>query len=179
MRWLAIDNGDDIAMRKAGKFALLPVALALLLVACEGGLDSAVDTDVARVTLADHVNLIDFGDYVVHINAITTSQVPADVARNLGITRSGNLAMLNVVITRKVDGQVGPSVKGTVIGTAVNLVGQMKNMEIKEITEHDATYYIGEVVVVDGEILIFNVDVTPEGESRTYYLKYKGQFYSN
>jgi hypothetical protein len=166
-------------MLKGRIFALLPVALALFLVACEGGLDSSVETDVDRVTLADHVNLIDFGDYVVHINAITTSQVPADVARNLGITRSGNRAMLNVVITRKVDGEVGPSVKGTVIGTAVNLVGQMKNMKIKEITEHDATYYIGEVVVVDGEILIFNVDVTPEGESRTYYLRYKGRFYSN
>ncbi len=173
------DNGDDIPMLKGRIFALLPVVLAMLLVACEGGQDSAIDTDAERVMLADHVNLIDFGDYVVHINAITTSQVPADVARNLGITRSGNRAMLNVVITRKVDGQVGPSVKGTVIGTAVNLVGQMKNMEIREITEHDATYYIGEVVVADGEILIFNVDVTPEGESRTYFLKYKGQFYSS
>jgi len=166
-------------MLKGRIFVLLPVALALFLVACDGGQDSTVDTDVDRISLADHVNLIDFGDYVVHINAITTSQVPADVARNLGITRSGNRAMLNVVITRKVDGEIGPSVKGTVVGTAVNLVGQMKNMKIKEITEHDATYYIGEVVVVDGEILIFNVDVTPEGESRTYYLKYKGRFYSS
>lgn len=166
-------------MIKTGNFALIPVSLALLLVACEGGQESVIDEDVDRITLADHINLIDFGDYVVHINAITTSQVPADVARNLGITRSDNRAMLNVVITRKVGGAFGSSVKGTVSGTAVNLVGQLKNMAIREVTEHDATYYIGEVVVVDGETLFFNVDVTPDGESRTFYLRYKGQFYSN
>ena len=166
-------------MKNAGNIALIPVALALLLVACEGGQESSVEDDAGRITLAEHVNLIDFGDYIVHINAITTSQVPSDVARNLGITRSDNRAMLNVVITRKVNGTFGSSVKATVTGTAVNLVGQLKRMTIREVTEHDATYYIGEVVVVDGEILFFNVDVTPEGKGRTYYLRYKGQFYSS
>ncbi|MEE8464730.1 MAG: DUF4426 domain-containing protein [Gammaproteobacteria bacterium] len=166
-------------MTRPGNLALMPVALAFLLVACEGAQESAIDEDADRVTLADHINLIDFGDYIVHINAIVTSQVPADVAHNLGITRSDNRAMLNVVITRKIDGAFGSSVKGKVTGTAVNLVGQLKNMSIREVTEHDATYYIGEVVVVDGETLYFNVDVTPAGESRTYYLRYKGQFYSN
>ncbi|MCH9027452.1 MAG: DUF4426 domain-containing protein [Proteobacteria bacterium] len=166
-------------MIKAGNFALIPVALTLLLLACEGGQESAINENVSRVTLADHINLIDFGDYVVHINAIVTSQVPADVARNLGITRSDNRAMLNVVITRKIGGAFGSSVKGTVTGTAVNLVGQLKNMTIREVTEHNAIYYIGEVVVVDGETLFFNVDVTPDGESRTYHLRYKGQFYSS
>ncbi len=166
-------------MIMAKKFALIPVFLALLLVACEGGQESVIDEDVTRITLADHINLIDFGDYVVHINAITTSQVPSDVARDLGIVRSDNRAMLNVVITRKVDGAIGSSVKGKVTGTAVNLVGQLKRMAIREVTDHDATYYIGEVVVVDGETLFFNVDVTPEGTSQTFYLRYKGQFYSS
>jgi hypothetical protein len=172
------DGGDGVMMM-TGKLALVPAAMALFLVACEGAGVSVVDEDVDRVTLADHVNLIDFGDYVVHVNAQTTSSIPPDVARNLGITRSDNRAMLNIVITRKVNGSFGPSVKGTVTGTASNLVGQLKNMTIREVTEHDATYYIGEVVVVDGETLFFNVDVTPEGEDRTYYLRYKGEFYSS
>ena len=60
-------------MKNAGNIALMPVALALLLIACEGGQESAVEDDAGRVTLAEHVNLIDFGDYIVHINAITTS----------------------------------------------------------------------------------------------------------
>ncbi len=72
-------------MIRAGNLALMPVALALLLVACEGAQESAIDEDVDRVTLADHINLIDFGDYIVHINAIVTSQVRADVAHNLGL----------------------------------------------------------------------------------------------
>ena len=166
-------------MRRIGGFSPFVVTMALLLAACDSGQQADATKNVDRITLGEHVNLMDFGEYVVHVNAITTSRVPADVARNLGITRSDNRAMLNVVVTRKVDGSSGASVKASVRGTAVNLVGQLKSMAIREVTEHDATYYIGEVVVVDGETLLFDIDVTPEGESQTYYLRYKGQFYSS
>ena len=38
----------------------------------------------------------DFGDFVVHFNALATDQLTAEVARNSNIVRSPNRAMLNV-----------------------------------------------------------------------------------
>ncbi|MYF70586.1 MAG: DUF4426 domain-containing protein, partial [Proteobacteria bacterium] len=53
----------------------------------------------------------EFGDYTLHFNALTTDQLPAEVAQRHGIVRSGNRAMLHVSILRKREGAVGEPVR--------------------------------------------------------------------
>ena len=89
-------------------------------------------------------NSQDFGDYVVHFNALTTDLLPPKVAAEYKIKRSGNHAMLNVVVLRKVLGTSGQPVTATVTGIASNLTGQQRTLELREIREPNAIYYIAD-----------------------------------
>lgn len=142
--------------------------------------DTATDTSNGRST-AESANATskDFGDYVVHFNAITTDQLQPEVARTYDIARSKNRAMLNISIIRKVDGTIGQSVAGDVEISANNLTGQVKNLTLRRIREGEAIYYIGDVPVADAETLIFNLSVMPEGTTKQFTVRFSRQFFSN
>jgi hypothetical protein len=55
----------------------------------------------------------DFGDYVVHYNALNTNLIPPQVAQGYGITRSPNRALLNVTVMKKVMDTPGTPVQAT------------------------------------------------------------------
>ena len=54
----------------------------------------------------------------------------------------------------------------TVTVDAYNLNGQLKDMEMRRVSEGEAIYYIGEVSISGAEILVFDIAVTPHGEPR-------------
>lgn len=146
-----------------------------LLAACGGPGDNATvpEAQPAGSTSAD------IGDYVVHFSAQSTDQLPPEVARAYNIVRSKNRAMLNVSIIRESD---NTSVAGTVTVKTVNLTGQLKNVTMRKIEEPGDTvaiYYIGETPVANRETLVFDISVTPEGESRSSDVRFKHQFYTD
>ena len=126
-----------------------------------------------------NASMKDFGDYVLHFNAISTDALQPEVARAYNITRSKNRAMLNVSIIRKVEGTIGQSVAGSVSATANNLTGQLKNLTLRQVQEGDAVYYIGDVAVANGETLVFNVDATPINETSRFSVRFSRQFYAD
>ena len=85
--------------------------------------------------------------------------------------------MLNVVITKNIDGADKP-VTGTVITVARNLASQIKDMEMREIIEQDAIYYIGVISVDNEENIIFDIEATPVNESEPFLMTYRQQFFT-
>ena len=77
----------------------------------------------------------DIGDHVVHFSALSTDQIPPEVARAYNIVRSKNRAMLNVSVLREADDQ---SVPATVDVKTTNLTQQLKNVKMRRIEEQDA-----------------------------------------
>lgn len=155
------------------------LALAGLLAAC-GGPDSPsgpASSAGAPAQPSEERNFKDFGEYVVHYNAITTDQISPEVAREYGITRSPNRAMLNVSILRKEEGSAGRPVSGSVSARVVNLTGQLKSVQMREITEGEAVYFIGELSVANAETLIFDISATPMNETSRFDVRYQKQFY--
>ncbi len=123
-------------------------------------------------------NAQDFGDYVVHYNALTTDNLPPTVTREYGITRSKNRAMLNVAILRKVLGTTGEPVAAKVSATVSNLTGQQREIELREIGEGSAIYYIGEFGVNHEENLDFTVVAHPEGHDRPLRVQFQQRFFT-
>jgi len=121
----------------------------------------------------------DFGDYVLHFNAISTDQLQPEIAQTYNIVRSKNRAMLNVSIIKKVKGTIGQSVTGDIKVTVNNLTGQVKNLALKEVRENDAIYYIGDAQVANGETLIFNLKVKPEDKTTGFSVRFSRQFFSD
>lgn len=121
-----------------------------------------------------------FGKYEIHYNAVRADQIPADVARAHGIDRSKNRVMLNVTMLRQdADGAPRKPVKGTVSVDAYNLNGQLKNIEMRQVTEGEAIYYIGTTPISGNEILVFDIKATPENETTPFEVKLKREFFTD
>lgn len=156
---------------------LLSIGSCAILIACEQpvGTGSAATQDID--VLPGTETSKDFGDYVVHFNALRTDQLTPDIAREYDIVRSQNRVMLNVSILRKTAGDVGTAVSGAVSASAINLNGQLRGMALREIREGDAIYYIAELAIANEETLIFTIDVTPLNEASRFSIRFKKQFF--
>jgi len=119
----------------------------------------------------------DFGNYEVHYNALRTDELTPDVARAYGIQRASNRVMLNVTVLRK-EAEHAPRkpVEANVAVDAYNLNGQLKDMDMRRVSEGEAIYSIGEVTISGTEILVFDINVTPQGESAPFNVKLKREF---
>lgn len=152
---------------------LISLIFLALVSACGGPGDSA---DVPEAQPAE-ASSADIGNHVVHFSAQTTDQLPQEVARAYQIQRSPERAMLNVSILRKSD---NTSVSADVAVKTRNLTQQLKNVEMRQIKEQDAIYYIGETKVANRETLIFEITVKPEGEEQTSdVIRFQRQFYTD
>jgi hypothetical protein len=121
----------------------------------------------------------DFGDYVVHYNALNTNLIPPQVAQGYGIARSPSRALLNVTVMKKVMDTPGTPVSATVLATGTNLTGQLREIPIREIKDPEgAIYYIGEFPVHNLETYRFEVQVAVEGEDEPLMVRFRQQFYT-
>jgi hypothetical protein len=121
----------------------------------------------------------DFGDYVVHYNALNTNLIPPQVAQGYGITRSPSRALLNVTVMKKVMDTPGTPVQASVTATGTNLTGQLREIEIREIRDPEgAIYYIGEFPVHNLETYRFEVTVAVAGEADPLKVRFRQEFYT-
>lgn len=143
-----------------------------LLVACGG---PTVDTPVPQAQDAGN-SFVDIGEHIVHFSALSTDQLPPEVARQYNIVRSKNRAMLNVSVLQEGS---NTAVTADVVVKTVNLTGQLKNVTMRKIEEQEAIYYIGETPVANRETLIFDISITPDGVAEASDVRFKRQFFTN
>ncbi|PCI23268.1 MAG: hypothetical protein COB62_00280 [Piscirickettsiaceae bacterium] len=123
-------------------------------------------------------NAYDFGDYVVYYNAFTADTLPPQMATAYGILRSKYKGVLNLSIQKKQNpGKLPQPVSADVKVMATNLVGQLKNLDLRKVTEGKAIYYISEFRISHKERVTFNVTLMPQGETKALELKFTRQFY--
>ncbi|MGB5246052.1 MAG: DUF4426 domain-containing protein [Woeseia sp.] len=148
------------------------LSLIVLLSGC-GGPDESATVPQAQPAEASSVSADGF---TVHFSALSTDQLPPEVARQYNIVRSKNRAMLNVSIVTQ---EGGVSTTGAVSVKTVNLTGQLKNVNMRKIEEQEAIYYIGEIPVANSETLVFDITVVPEGVESPIEVRFKRQFFTN
>ncbi len=157
----------------------LLILIFALISACGGPSDSSKMPEAQ----AAGASSLDIGDHIVHFSAQTTDQLPPSVASEYGIVRSKNRAMLNVSVIRKTD---STAVEASVTVNTTNLTGQLKNITMRQIREGRedqegfvAIYYIGDTIVANREVLMFDISVKPDGHESTSKVRFKRQFYSD
>jgi hypothetical protein len=124
-------------------------------------------------------NSKDFGQYVVLFNALATDLLPPKVAREYRITRSRNRGMVNITVLKKVLGTPGQPVHARVEARAENLVGRARDIQLREVREGNAIYYIGEFRVANEETLKFTVRSRPQGTQQFLEVHFSQDFYTN
>jgi predicted small lipoprotein YifL len=156
-----------------------PLVLACAVLALPGCGRGGPTPSEAQTAAPSEPTQKDFGEFEVHYNALRTDQLTPDVARAYGIERSANRVMLNVSLLRKnPDGSTTP-VDGTVTASAYNLNGQLKDLEMRRITEGTSFYFIGEVGISGNEILVFDISAVPSGQASKYSVQFKREFFAD
>jgi uncharacterized protein DUF4426 len=119
-----------------------------------------------------------FGDYIVHFSAFTTDILTPEVARSYRISRSKSRSLLNISVLKKVMGTPGTPVSARVEATATNLSAQLRELDVRELREHGAIYYIAETTVNNKETLKYTLTITPEDETESYSFSFQQQFFT-
>ena len=115
--------------------------------------------------------------YTIHHNAIPTAALTPAVATGYRITRSKYRGLLNVSVIKDVPGTTGQPVTAMVKANATNLLGQSRDVSMREIREGEAVYYIGEFPIINRETLTFELKVTPDGTQKPISASLSQQFY--
>jgi hypothetical protein len=120
----------------------------------------------------------DFGQYVVHYSAIPSDSLLPEVARQYGITRSKNRALLTITVLKKVMNTAGTPVEAKVSGTVTNLSQQLRTLDLRQIRDGNAIYYLSEFPIANREVLDFNLQVMPKGENNAFTVKFRQEFFT-
>ena len=121
----------------------------------------------------------EFGDYIVHYNALSSSLITPEVAKAYGIRRSDSRALINISVLKNAADKTTTAVKAKVTASGRNLTGQTRNVVMREIDDGDgAIYYIGELSVRNMETFDFTVVVLVEGQNKPFNVKFRQQFYT-
>jgi len=123
---------------------------------------------------------LDLGEYVVHYNALNTDLLPSQMTQVYGIQRSPNRAMLIITALKKEENNpMGTPVHAEVTASALNLSGQRRNIEMREISDlSGAVYYIGVLTVYNLESFKFTVNLKIEGLEELAVVQFSRQFFA-
>lgn len=124
---------------------------------------------------AQDENVLETEDHLIYYNVLPTSALPEAMAQAYGITRSDTRILLNITVQER-DGDDRNPVAARINAQAVNLNGQLRRFRMREITEEEAIYYIGDISVNEGETLDFELEVAPEGKRNPETIEFRRKF---
>ncbi|MCB1554557.1 MAG: DUF4426 domain-containing protein [Xanthomonadales bacterium] len=137
--------------------------LALLTLGCASG--------------ASAERMVTAGEFVIHFNAVSSLDIPPEVARERQITRSAQRALVNIAV-RRLHGDGDVAVRARVEGMARNDVGQTQTLWFREVTEGDAIYYLADPRVELEAPIRFEIDVQPADSARTTPVRFSQTFFA-
>lgn len=124
---------------------------------------------------AQNESPIETENHVIYYNVFPTSSLPEAMARAYDIPRSDTRIMLNITVQERGDDGVEPAT-ARIDARAVNLNGQLRRFQMREITEDSAIYYIGTIGISNNETLDFEIEVAPEGEREFETISFRRSF---
>jgi Domain of unknown function (DUF4426) len=151
----------EVPVRIAHKLGVILVAVALMLALLL----------VPRHGQGQDTNDRDFGDYVVHVSAIPTNQLLADVARQYGVERSARRGLLNVSVERK-SAQTTHTVSADIVAEMRDLSGHRQAVPVRETSENGDIDYLGEFPLTGSGTYLFTLRITPPGRAQPYVVTF-------
>ena len=122
---------------------------------------------LCSVAAAAHAEISQkFGPLEVHYNALTTDELSPDVARTYKIERSKTRGLVTMSVLKQNPVGAPTPVPARLTVYVTNLNQQLANVEMREIKEGTAIYYLGEFRVAPPDTLKFTATVEVAGEPK-------------
>jgi hypothetical protein len=120
---------------------------------------------LCTVTAVAHAEISQkFGPLQIHYNALTTDELLPEVARAYKIERSKTRGLLTVSVLKQNKMGAAAPVPAKLTVYVTNLSQQLATVEMREIREGTAIYYLGEFRVAPPDTLKFTATVEVAGE---------------
>jgi len=117
------------------------------------------------------------GRFQVHYMALSSTFLTPKIAKTYHIKRSRFNAFVNIsVLDTLLDGN--PAVKASISGKAVNLTGNTRQLDFKEVIEGDAIYYISELPFRNDEQFTIHV-ISTNKDGLNSKISFKQKFYAD
>ena len=117
--------------------------------------------------------------YTVHHNALTTDTLSPKVASAYQIQRSKQRGMVNISIIKDAKDSMGTAVTGDLKLSSRNLIGQKRDIPLREIRQGKSVYYIADFPVGHRERLVFELEATPQGSNYPIEASFQQEFYTD
>ena len=121
---------------------------------------------------------INSGNYVVHYSAVNSLDIPASVARDNGIARDGETAIVMITLQKPTPEAPLQAVAANVSGSARSLMGERKTLEFRRVERANSIYSLAPVPIDDEQTLTFDLDVTAADGSATVPVRFNQTFFT-
>lgn len=123
-----------------------------------------------------HAQFLKSGDIRVYANAMVSSQLNAEMARQYGISRSASRALLHVVVREGTPGQ-DKTLPATITAVAIRKNGERSNINMQITREGQDVYYLGELNIQKNEAVNFEI-ITQVGKQKPMRMTFLQEFFS-
>jgi len=123
-----------------------------------------------------HAQFLKSGDIRVYANAMVSSQLNAEMARQYGISRSASRALLHVVVREGTPGQ-DKTLPATISAVAIRKNGERSNINMQVTREGQDIYYLGELNIVKNEAVNFEI-ITQVEKQKPMRMTFLQEFFS-
>jgi hypothetical protein len=138
-----------------------PALLAAISLGACGGGDAPPAPVPAR--LFEDPGYVATGDYEMRYGIVTTSDLPAEVARTYGINRSKDRIVVNVSVLRRRAGVLPEAIEADVAGDWQTLVGEPQSLAFRAVLEGGAISSIAELTPAGQGAITFRLRAQPPG----------------
>lgn len=115
-----------------------------------------VATMFSLAPLLAHAQFLKFGDIRIYANAMPSSQLNAEMARQYGITRSASRVLIHVVVREGTPGK-DKTLPATITAVAIRKNGERTNINMQVTKENRDVYYLGELNISGNEAINFEI----------------------
>ena len=121
----------------------------------------------------------DGSEYEVHYIAFPSTFLDADVAKHYKLVRSRALGIVNISVI-KVEADGSRKAVGAVVEIKMkNDLQQAQFLSSQQVVEGKAIYYLAQLQYKEGELLIFDLAIYPEGRTEAMQFRFSQNFYND
>ncbi|GAB3678779.1 DUF4426 domain-containing protein [Salinisphaera aquimarina] len=118
------------------------------------------------------------GAYEVQYSALNSTNIPASVAKDNGIERSGDTAVVMVTLQKPTRDAPLQAVPANVTGAARTLMGDKSPLTFRRVNSVGSVYSLATVKIADDQTLTFDLEVKAADGSATIPVTFNQTFYT-
>lgn len=112
----------------------------------------------------------DLGNYTVHYNAISASELDPEVAEQHGLPHTADRCVVTVAVVDKASGE---PVKAGIMASATRPDGRMFKLDMRPVSDNGGMYYVGELPLDSATNIEVMLEVRPDPDMPPQTIRFR------